>query len=107
MRMTTLVSALFISATIAAPALAEDLVFSLSNESALNLQELYVSASDTQAWGEDILGRDILASGESGDVTIADGRDVCGYDMRFVMDNGNTIEGSADLCETGAFTITD
>ncbi len=107
MRMTTLVSAMFISATIAAPAFAEDLVFSLSNESALNLQELYVSASDTQAWGEDILGRDVLASGESGDVTIADGRDVCGYDMRFVMDNGSTIEGSADLCETSAFTITD
>ena len=82
-------------------------VFSLTNDSSFNLQEFYVSASEAEAWGEDILGRDVLASGEEGDVTIADGRDVCSYDMRFVMDNGNTIEGSADLCETNAFTIND
>ena len=82
-------------------------MFSLSNESSLNLQELYVSASEAEAWGEDILGRDVLASGESGDVTIADGGEVCSYDMRFVMDNGSTIEGSADLCENDVFTIND
>jgi hypothetical protein len=40
-------------------------------------------------------------------VTIADGMETCSYDMRFVMDNGNTIEGSADLCTTNEFTITD
>ena len=107
MRIKTLVSALFISAALSAPAFAEDLVFNLANESSLNLQELYVSASDAEAWGEDILGRDVLASGEAGDVTISDGRDVCSYDMRFVMDNGSTIEGSADLCENSAFTIND
>ena len=107
MRIKTLVSVVFISAAVAAPAFAEDLVFNLTNTSSLNLQELYVSASDTDAWGEDILGRDVLASGEAGDVTIADGRDVCSYDMRFVMDNGNTIEGSADLCENSQFTIHD
>lgn len=107
MRVTTLVSALFFSVAISAPAFAEDLVFSLSNESSLNLQELYVSASEAEAWGEDILGRDVLASGESGDVTIADGGEVCSYDMRFVMDNGSTIEGSADLCENDVFTIND
>lgn len=107
MRIKTLVSAVFISTALSAPAFAEDLVFNLSNESSLNLQELYVSASDADAWGEDILGRDVLASGEAGDVTISDGRDVCSYDMRFVMDNGSTIEGSADLCENSAFTIND
>ena len=107
MRMSRFVSTVFISLAVAAPAFAEDLVFSLTNDSSFNLQEFYVSASEAEAWGEDILGRDVLASGEEGDVTIADGRDVCSYDMRFVMDNGNTIEGSADLCETNAFTIND
>ena len=107
MRMKTLVSAMIVSFAVSAPAFAEDLVFNLSNASSLNLQELYVSASDADAWGEDILGRDVLASGEAGDVTISDGRDVCSYDMRFVMDNGNTIEGAADLCENSQFTIND
>lgn len=105
MRKTTLVSAVLISMAFSAPAIAEDLVFNLSNQSSLNLQELYVSATDTENWGEDILGRDVLAIGEAGDVTISDGSEVCSYDMRFVMDDGTTIEGSSNLCENTQFTI--
>lgn len=107
MRAKILISVAFVTVIMTAPAFAEDLVFNLSNESSLNLQELYVTASDTEAWGEDILGRDVLAVGETGDVTISDGREICAYDMRFMMDNGSTIEGSADLCENSAFTIND
>lgn len=107
MRLNTLIAAFVASAAFAAPALAEDLVFSLINNSTANLQEFYVSASEADNWGDDILGRDVLAAGENGDVTIADGMETCSYDMRFVMDNGNTIEGSADLCTTKEFTITD
>jgi hypothetical protein len=92
---------------LALPAQAEDLVFSLVNSSADDLNELYVSAADTDTWGDDILGRDVLASGESGEVTIADGRDTCDYDLRLVFSDGSEVEGNADLCETGSFTITD
>lgn len=91
----------------AAPTFAEDLLFSLANNSSANLQELYVSAAEADDWGDDILGMDLLNAGEKGEVTIADGMETCSYDMRFVMDSGVTIEGSADLCETKAFTITD
>ncbi len=106
MRMKSLVAS-FALTLAAGPVLAEDLVFALTNSSTANLQELYVSASETDSWGEDILGMDVLASGENGDVTIADGMETCAYDLRFVMDNGTTVEGSADLCETNAFTIND
>lgn len=91
----------------AAPALAENLVFDLTNASSANLQELYVSSADSDDWGDDILGQDILAAGEAASVTIADGDTVCTYDLQFVMDNGVTLEGSADLCATNQFTITD
>lgn len=107
MRVQTLVASFAVAAAFAAPAFAEDLVFALINNSTANLQELYVSASETDSWGDDILGRDVLAAGENGDVTITDGMATCAYDLRFVMDNGNTIEGSADLCTTNEFTITD
>lgn len=90
-----------------APACAEDLLFNLANNSSANLQELYVSAAEADDWGDDILGLDLLNAGESGEVTIADGMETCTYDMRFVMDSGVTIEGTADLCETRSFTITD
>ena len=107
MRLKTLITAFVVSTAFAVPALAEDLVFSLINDSSANLQELFVSASAADSWGEDILGMDVLAAGENGDVTITDGMETCSYDLRFVMDNGNTIEGSADLCTTNEFTITD
>ena len=106
MRMKSLVAS-FALTLAAGQVLAEDLVFALTNSSTANLQELYVSASETDSWGEDILGMDVLASGENGDVTIADGMETCAYDLRFVMDNGTTVEGSADLCETNEFTIND
>ena len=100
-------TALILAASIATPAFAEDLVFDLTNNSTVNLQEFYVSAPDTDEWGDDILGRDVLAVDEAADVTIPDGTDICTFDLRFVMDTGNIIEGSADLCTTKSFTITD
>lgn len=93
--------------TFSAPALAEDLMFELINDSSVNLQQLYVSPSDSDAWGDDILGTDILAAGETGTVTITDGLETCAYDLRFVTDEGNEISGSADLCEMASFTLTD
>ena len=91
----------------AAPAFAEDLVFDLINASSANLQELYVSPAESDNWGDDILGTDVLAAGEQGAVTIGDGATVCSYDLQFVMDNGVTLEGTADLCEMKQFTLTD
>lgn len=105
MRLSSLAALAF--AASAAPALAEDLVFDLINDSSANLQELYVSAHEADNWGADILGRDVLEAGADGNVTISDGKATCDYDMRFVMDNGNTIDGTANLCETNSFTIHD
>ena len=104
MRLTILAAALTL---VAAPVFAEDLLFELINASSANLQELYVSASQADEWGDDILGLDVLAAGEQGTVTIADGMTVCEYDMRFVMDSGVTVDGSANLCELGSFTLND
>ena len=91
----------------AAPALADDLVFELINDSSADLSELYVAASETDTWGEDILGLDVLAAGASATVTIPDGSAICDFDLSFVMSNDVTIEGSADLCETNSFTLQD
>lgn len=90
----------------AQPALAEDLIFDLTNESSLDLMALYVAPSDSDSWGDDILGMDILAAGEAGQVTIADGEETCAYDLRFEMADGSLIEGSTDLCATHSFTLT-
>lgn len=91
----------------AAPVLAEDLEFELINNSSITLTHLYASPVDEDSWGDDILGVDVLAPGESGTVTISDGYAYCNYDMRFVADNGNEVSGSADLCSMNSFTLND
>ncbi len=97
-----------LAASFAAPAFAEDLVFDLHNKSSYNVIEFYASPSDVGDWEEDILGLDILASGDSTEVTIADGRTQCEYDLRFVFEDGDVVEdGGIDLCETGSYTLHD
>lgn len=94
-------------AVFAAPAFAEDLVFTLINDSSQPLNNLYVSLPEEAQWGEDILGVDVLGVGETASVTIADGEAVCSYDLQFVMEDESTISGTADLCTTDTFTLTD
>jgi len=90
-----------------AQASAEDLVFMLDNQSSYDIVEFYASPSDVGNWEQDILGAEILPSGAAVRVTIADGREQCEYDLRFVFDDGDINEDTADLCETGAYTVSD
>ena len=90
---------------LAAPAAAQDLAFMLANDSGYDLIEFYASPADVSEWEEDILGQDILRSGDAVRVIIADGREQCTYDLRMVFADGDVIEDTADLCETGSYTI--
>ena len=92
---------------VASPALAEDLVFTLINESSHTIVEMNVSPVDEELWGENILTVDAVEPGMSGDITIADGLDVCDYDLRFVTDEGVEASKSQNLCEINTFTIND
>jgi hypothetical protein len=91
----------------AAPVLAEDLVFKLVNESSHSITEMYVSPVGEDQWGENILNVDSVDPGVSGDVTIADGLEVCDYDLRFVSAEGGEAEQTQNLCELATFTVTD
>lgn len=95
-------------ATLAAtPTLAEDLVFTLVNDSSHTIVEMYVAPANEESWGENILMVDGVESGVSGDVTIADGLDVCDYDLRFVTEEGAEATQTQNLCELSVFTVTD
>jgi hypothetical protein len=79
----------------------------LDNQSSDPIREFYASPSDVESWEDDILGSDILGVGEAARVTIADGREQCEYDVRLVFESGDVLEDTADLCETGSYTVTD
>lgn len=86
---------------------AEDLRFELINNSSITLAHLYASPVGESAWGDDILGVEVLSPGETGTVTVKDGYSYCEYDMRFVADTGSEVTGSADLCTMDSFTLSD
>ncbi len=89
------------------PAMAQDLVFMLDNQSSYTITYFYASPTNVDDWEEDILGTDVLASGESARITIADGREQCEYDLKVVFDDGDELYDTVDLCETGSYTVSD
>lgn len=99
--------AALLTGTMTLPLLAEDLVFMLDNRSSYDIHEFYASPTDVEDWEEDILGSDILPAGDAVRVTIADGRDVCNYDLRVVFEDGDVLDDESDLCATGSYTVTD
>jgi len=96
-----------IAILIATPTLAEDLVFTLVNDSSYSISEMYVSPVGEDQWGENILMVEAVAPGVSGDVTIADGLEVCEYDLLFVTVEGAEAEQTQNLCELATFTVND
>lgn len=92
-------------AALAAPVMAQDMQFELINTSGYTLMEFYASPSDVGAWEADILGANVLPSGSSGTVNIADGRTQCSYDIRMVFDDGTDLKDSVNVCDMGSYTI--
>lgn len=99
--------AALLAAVVATPALAEDLAFTLINNSSHTITEMYVSPTEQDDWGDNILTVEGVAPGVEGTVTIADGLDVCDYDMRFVTAEGGELEQTQNLCELASFTVND
>lgn len=100
--LSALSAALFLAA--APVAQAEDLYFTLYNSTGVTLMELYISPSNVSSWEEDILGFDVLGSGQSVQVTIADGRSDCIYDILGVFADGDQVDDyGIDLCNLGSY----
>lgn len=99
------VSALF--AGMSTAAWADDLVFKLKNGTNSVLNNFYASPVGVENWEDDIFGRQALGPGETMTITIADGRRVCDYDMRFEFqgDDLDTTTDTQDLCELSEYTI--
>lgn len=95
--------------TVAGAAQAEDLVFTLKNGTSSVLNAFYTSPVGVNDWEDDVFGKKALGPGEEMEITIADGRSVCKYDMRFEFqgDALEDLEDTQNLCELGEYTITE
>lgn len=101
-----MVGALLAAATAtAAWAAAQD--FTLHNSSGHVIVTLNVSPSDSNQWGPDILGRDVLGDGESAEISFDRNEDQCEWDIRATFDDGAVNdERGINLCETTDVTFT-
>lgn len=89
-------------------AFAEDLTFTLTNTSSYAVKSFFTSPTDVDQWEEDVFGDGYLPSGNQVPVTIADGRETCVYDLKFVLeDDSEFVEQGVDLCKLGEYTLHD
>jgi PhoPQ-activated pathogenicity-related protein len=96
-----------LSVLAASAALAQDLQFTLHNETSSALVEFYIGTSESDSWGENLIVTPIEA-GESATVLIADGEAVCEYDILGFFENGAEAEDyELNLCELGSYTYTE
>ncbi|MBW8727712.1 MAG: hypothetical protein JF625_21510 [Inquilinus limosus] len=91
---------------LAAPALADDLQFTLTNATSVDATEFYVSPANVDDWEDNLLDGKFLPAGNEVTVTIGDGRRTCTYDLKTVFEDGRTAENNGvDLCQTGKYTV--
>lgn len=107
-KLNPLLAALAVFVCTSAMAQTDDLTFTLKNGTKSVLTRFYTSPVGVNEWEDDVFGEQVLEPGESIDITIADGRTVCRYDMRFEFEEGSgldTAEDRQDLCKLGSYTI--
>lgn len=81
--------------------------FTLVNNTGHTVMTLNVSPSNSDEWGPDILGRDVLPNGESAQITFERAGDQCEWDIRATYDDGDTTDArGANLCELATVTLT-
>lgn len=92
---------------------AESVTFTLVNKTSRVLEEFYASPPSTDDWEEDILGVDVLAPGDSTQITINDGREDCHYDFKGVLGPGEgvgrgaLVQSSVNVCDGGSYEYTE
>ena len=81
--------------------------FTLTNNTGHVVTTLAVSPSNSDQWGPDILGRDVLANGESASITFPRAETACEWDIKATYDDGDTTDArGVNLCTTTTVTLT-
>jgi hypothetical protein len=81
--------------------------FTINNNTGHVVVTLNVSPSNENTWGEDILGRDVLANGESAQISFPRGETQCLWDIRATYDDGDTTDArGVNLCELSTVNLT-
>jgi hypothetical protein len=90
----------------AVAAFAGDQDFTLVNETGLTIVQFFCSTTTTNNWEEDVLGVDVLNSGEEVNISFSRNEDDCEWDLMIVDEDGDQIAWAGiDLCEAMRITL--
>jgi hypothetical protein len=94
---------------LAGSALAQDVEFTIINNSSVDLHYFYTTPSNDDSWGEDLLAEmGVLESGYQATAMIGDGSDQCLYDFKFLGAEGEElIVTEVDICTLSSYTLVD
>ncbi len=88
------------------PAVAGDQDFTLKNQTGYTIEQVYVAASKSNDWEEDVMGDDVLKTGANVDITFDAAENVCRFDIKVVYDDKEeAIWSNLDLCTISAVTV--
>jgi hypothetical protein len=80
--------------------------FTLDNDTGYTVEEVYVSATTSDDWEEDVLGQHVLPDQSSVEITFPGKDKTCVYDLRVVYDDGEVAEWvNFDLCTISRIKI--
>ncbi|MGQ3017804.1 argininosuccinate lyase [Phenylobacterium sp.] len=97
-------TALFVLA--AAPAMAGDQDFTLTNATGYTIEQVYVAPSRSDNWEEDVMGADVLSDGEAVDIVFDAAEGECNFDLKVVYDDGEeAVWSRLDLCTISSVAI--
>ena len=106
MKKLMMAGALLAAALSATAAWAAQQDFTLKNRTGHVIVTLNVSPSNSNNWGPDILGMDVLGDGEDAEVSFDRDEDQCMWDIRVTYDDGDVNdERGINLCETTDITF--
>ena len=105
---TTLVAAALLVTMIAPsrPAAPNTLDFTLVNKTGITVTHVYVSPSDADVWGDDIMEEDVLQNNESVDIEFDRKETTCSWDLRVTDKDGDHVEWEElNLCKASKITL--
>lgn len=80
--------------------------FNLVNKTGVIISSLYITPSDSEEWGEDILGKDVLGDGENTEIKFKRSEKAAKWDLKIEDSKGNTIEWTdLNLLEINKVTL--
>ncbi|MFT4934139.1 MAG: hypothetical protein ACI9LT_000813 [Pseudoalteromonas distincta] len=90
----------------AAPAMAGDQDFTLSNGTGYTIEQVYVAPSRSDNWEEDVMGADVLGDGEEVDIVFDAAEGACSFDLKVIYDDGEeAVWSRLDLCSISSVAI--